>query len=400
MPPHFQSIVGAERVRGEEGETLDGVPLSCSVRPASAAEAAACLSVARETGGAVIAKGAGTKLGWGNPPRCKALVALELGDLDAPLAVEPEEGIATVGAGVRLEVLAEATRRVGMRTVLGGGFSGATVGGSIAADPCGVESSPDQKLRGDLLGLEVALPNGTLARCGGRVVKNVTGFDLVRLYCGSLGTLGVVTQATLRVRPLPEQRSVLRRRCADLEESHLLAAALISERVEPRGAALLPEAAGVSVLWLVEGTSAEVEARSARVEGERVGEEAWAQVQERASGSRASGEPVRLRLGARGSDSLEVCSAVIDLGGRGALRIALPHLGLVWAELGEDALERLWSRAEAERWLLMIERAERGVRERFDAFGPAPETLPLMRAVKQRFDPDGVLAPGRFLGRI
>ena len=120
----------------------------------------------------------------------------------------------------------------------------------------------------------------------------------------------------------------------------------------------------------------------------------------RVSGAPASDAPVRVRLGGRPSDTLELCRAVIDTAGRDALRIALPHAGLVFAEGGEQLVEKLWPRAERERWLFAIERAEPALRERFDAFGPAPETLPLMRALKQRFDPDAVLAPGRFLGRI
>ena len=105
-----------------------------------------------------------------------------------------------------------------------------------------------------------------------------------------------------------------------------------------------------------------------------------------------------MRLGARPSDTLALCSGLAETGAE--LRVACPAVGLVFADVAPAALPDLFARAEAERWLLFIERADAETRARFDAFGPAPDSLPLMRALKARFDPDGVLAPGRFLGRI
>ena len=218
MADPFERVVGAEYASRPDGETLDGVPVVAVLRPADAGQVAACLADARAHGVAVVAGGGGSKLALGNRSRADELVRLDLGRLGEPAEVQADEGIASFGAGVSVARAERMAGERGMRTTLETGFAGATVGGTIAADPVGVESSLDQRLRHDLLGLEVALPNGTVSWCGGRVVKNVTGFDLVRLYCGSFGTLGVVTRATLRVYPLPESRLVFARECASVAD--------------------------------------------------------------------------------------------------------------------------------------------------------------------------------------
>ncbi len=401
MADPFEGIVGAGQVRPADGETLDGVPLSAVVCPGTPEEVAACLAEARAHGVSVLPSGAGTKLAWGNRTRAETLVRLDLRRLTEPVAVQPDEGIATFGAGVPVALAEDRARAGGMRTTLDGAREGATVGGTIASDPVRAESTHQRGLRNDVLGLEVALANGTLTWSGGRVVKNVTGFDLVRLYCGSFGTLGVITRAILRVHPLPETRRVLSREYPALGDAVTGAAELVSERVEASGTAVVPDGAGARLLWLLEGGEAEVAELAQRVSGTECGEATWDEVRAAAAG--AAGDPgaaVRVRLCARPSDSLELVQALVALVGAGSLRLALPAAGVVFAELPESALGALWERAAAARWLLLLESATARLKERFDVFGPAPVALPLMRALKQRFDPDTVLAPGRFIGGI
>lgn len=394
MEEPFAAITGSEHVRPGDGETVASAAVEWVVSPASAGQVAEVLAAARAHGLAVIARGGGSKLEQGNPCTAERVVLLDLGRLSGAIEIEADEGIATLGCGVRNADVAAATREKGLRTVLEPGFEGATVGGTIAADPPGCESSLDHRLRGDLLGLEVALPNGTLTRCGGRVVKNVTGFDLVRLYCGSFGTLGVVTSATLRVHPLPEVALVRSRECASFADAHAAACGLESARVGASGVALVPDGGLVRLLWRVEGGE-DAQARVSRAPGDTADESAWEEVRLRVS--RGPG-PVSVRLGARPSDTPALCAALHEAGA--AVRVALPGTGLAFADLAPAALAGLFERAAREQWLLFIERADDESRARFDAFGPAPDTLPLMRALKGRFDPDGVLAPGRFLGRI
>ena len=397
MADPFERIVGAEYASRPDGETLDGVPVVAVLRPADAEQVAACLAEARAHGVALIASGGGSKLALGNRSRADELVRLDLGRLTALAEVQPDEGIASFAAGVpaaQAEVLAG---EHGMRTTLETGFTGATVGGTIAADPVGIESGLDQRLRHDLLGLEVALPNGTVTWCGGRVVKNVTGFDLVRLYCGSFGTLGVVTRATLRVHPLPESRSVFGRDCSSLADAHVCAGELVEACAAPRGVAIVPAEKGARCLWRIEGRADDAAARAERVAGDAVGEEDWERARARVTPA-ADEDAVSVRIAARPSDTVALCRALEDAGG--GVRLALPRTGVALGAAPATGLGPLWKRCEQERWLLVLESASPDVKRRFDVFGPASDADALMRALKQRFDPDGVLAPGRFVGGL
>src|SRR5215831_13778312 len=185
MGDPFEAIVGAEHVVRPENDALCGARVLAVVRPADAAEVAACLRAATESRVPIVAVGGGTKLGFGNDLDARDCVRLELGRLSRELALDPDEGVADVGAGVALERLAGEAAAVGKTTAFEALRTGATVGGAIAVDPVGLDFGPDARARDDLLGLEVALANGELAHAGGRVVKNVTGFDLVRLHCGA-----------------------------------------------------------------------------------------------------------------------------------------------------------------------------------------------------------------------
>jgi glycolate oxidase FAD binding subunit len=397
MADVFEGIVGASGVRRLQGEALDGVPIETSVHPRSPAEVASCLAAAGSHRIALVVRGGGTKQGWGNRARADALVRLELGALREPLELQPEEGIATVAAGVRVDAVEEAAGAHGMRTLLDASRAGATVGGTIACDPVGLEYGLDRRLRGDLLGLEVALPNGTLTKCGGQVVKNVTGFDLVRLYCGSLGTLGVITRATLRVRPQPAAARVLVRECVSLEAAHAASAELVAERVEPSGVAIV-SAPSPRLIWKIEGIPDDVAVRAARVRAEIGSESDWGALAQRIA-EPAPGS-VRVRLGGRSSDTLALARALEEQAGSTALVALLPLVGVAWADVPASSVGLIFEQCARAHWLLWVECADPDLKERTDVFGPEPAALPLMRTLKQRFDPEGVLAPGRFCGRL
>ena len=397
MADPFEAIVGPQHVAHPDGALLDGVPVDAVVRPRDAQELAACLGRAKEHGLAVVACGGGTKLARANPCTADRVVRLELGRLDNPIEVQPDEGIATLAAGASIAAVARAARDAGMWTRLDDGPGAATVGGSIAVDPLTLDASLDRRLRNDLLGLEVACADGTLTHCGGRVVKNVTGFDLVRLYCGSFGTLGVMTRAIVRVHPRPEARRVSGRECASLEDACAQARALADQRADPAGVVVVPGEHGVRALWVLQGRVEEVTVRAVRAGGDAASESDWDEARALLAGEPRPGL-VGLRLGARASDTLALCAALAEAGA--AVRLALPAAGVAVGDCPEDALQGLLERAARQRWLLRLESASPEVRRRFDAFGPEPDSLPLMRQVKRRFDPDGVLSPGRFAGRI
>jgi glycolate oxidase FAD binding subunit len=164
LPGPFEELVGRDGVRQAPDDRLDGIPIAFEVSPGTAEEVAACLRVAAEQRAAVVASGGGSKLAWGNPPDAKEVVRLSLARLDRTFSIEAEEGIGIVGAGVRLDRLREATAALGRRSLLDTRHEGATVGGTVATEAFGASLGPENRLRGELLGIQVALPNGTLAR--------------------------------------------------------------------------------------------------------------------------------------------------------------------------------------------------------------------------------------------
>ncbi len=394
----FAAIVGAEHVRPPAGPKLADAPIEAVVEPGTADEVAACLAAARSAGVPLVVRGGGSKLHWGNPPDKSPIVLLDSSRLNAVPVLEPEEGIVSVEGGVKIDELERAASEHGARTSLPSIFPGASVGGTIAADPVSPVHSAERRARNDVLGLEVALPNGELTRAGGKVVKNVTGFDLVRLYCGSLGTLGVITAATLRLRSRPQARRVLRRDFGELEAALRASAELVRAPLELAGAGLLRRGDRTELLWLLEGSEASVAEFASRFEGDPAEPAAWEALGRELGAPEREPGTVRARISARPSDTLAICRALEQRAGANALRLVLPRVGVVLAELPEEALFELWEDVKTQRWLLFLEHRPTG--SSYDAFGPEPEGLPLMRALKARFDPDRVLAPGRYVGGI
>jgi glycolate oxidase FAD binding subunit len=273
-----------------------------------------------------------------------------------------------------------------------------TVGGALAADPFAPDWTLDRRLPNEVLGIEIALANGELATAGGRVVKNVTGFDLVRLYCGSLGTLGVITRATVRLRAAPECERVVCARFPSLQEG-IRAFARAALSAEPAAAALRPDGAGAELLCRLTGDAKAVELQAARIPGETASLELWTQVRAALATPPAAGR-ARVRLSARPSDVAALCRAAAEAAGADALRGVYPLAGSVVAEVDDATLPRLCAVAEHLDALFLAERAAGAGLAPCDVFGPPPSSLALMRAVKARFDPRRVLAPGRFVGGI
>ena len=159
----------------------------------------------------------------------------------------------------------------------------------------------------------------------------------------------------------------------------------------------MPAARGARCLWRIEGGADDAAARAERVAGDVVAEGDWERARSLVTPP-ADDASVSVRVGARPSDTLALCRALTDAAG--GVRLALPRAGVALGEIALGGLASLWKRCERERWLLVLERAPATVKERFDVFGPGHDALAVMRAVKQRFDPDGMLAPGRFVGGL
>jgi glycolate oxidase FAD binding subunit len=393
----FESIVGAAHVEAVEAASLDAVPVQALVRPADAEQLAACLAHARERGLAVVPTGGGSKLDGANPLDAERCVRLDLRRLDR-LDLDPDEGIASVGAGACLADLQAAARERGKRVLFPGARPGATLGGTFSSDEVDPDASPDRHPAYEVLGATAALADGTLARAGGSVVKNVTGFDLVRLYAGAFGTLVVVTDLVVRLRPLPERALVRRLDAPDLAAAIAAAHERRLRGPGPEALAIRPTGAGAALFTRLEGAADDVERRAADDDGETAPEADWEALR------RVAAEPgdaaCRVRLGARSSDVRALAESVASAVGADALVLLLPLVGSVLADVPEPSAERLLEVARENGWVFRLERAPLALRRRIDAFGPPPATLPLMRELKRRFDPERLLSPGRFVAGI
>jgi glycolate oxidase FAD binding subunit len=398
MGDGFDAIVGAENVERPAAFELAGARVIAIVRPANALEVAACLRSASEAGTAIVAYGSGRRQHFGNPLDADECVQLELGRLSRHVEVDGDEGIATLDAGVRVGELTRLAEACGKTSVLGDLPADGTVGGALAADPFGPDWTLDRRLRNEVLGVEIALTNGELAHAGGRVVKNVTGFDLVRLYCGSYGTLGVLTRATLRLRAAPECERLVRAHFPTLEAG-IAAFARASVAAETTAAALRPDADGAELFCRFTGDTRATALQAARVPGDEVPPEAWTRIRAALALPPEAGR-ARVRLSARPSDVTALCSAVVLAVGADALRDVYPLAGSVVADVDDALLPKLADAARVLDAAFTAERAPGAGPAPCDVFGAPPDALALMRALKSRFDPRRVLAPGRFVGGI
>ena len=263
----------------------------------------------------------------------------------------------------------------------------------MAADAISAGLRADRRPRNELLGIQVALPSGTLTRAGGRVVKNVTGFDLVRLHCGAYGTLGVITELIFRLRALPEAQRSFIREIRSSDDAFRLAGELMQSGVEPEGVMVHASRGIVELLWRLEGPTEDVRERTMRFEGEDAEPGVWPSVEALLVDAPRDGH-ARVRMLGRASDTGSLWGW---LGEHGVPVLALPLVGIVLGDLEEPRAEAAVRQAREAGMTVVVERASSPLKARLEAFGFEPGARGLMQTLKRRFDPQGVLAPGRFL---
>src|SRR5713226_3569188 len=207
-------------------DAVAGVQPKLVVEPGTAQELAEILRLSNDAGLAVIPRGAGTKLGWGNSPG-RADLILSTARLTEIIEHAWADLTVTVEAGCTIQRLQEALAQHGQRLALDPLWpEKATVGGVLSTNDSGALRLRFGALRDLIIGVTIALPDGTLASSGGKVVKNVAGYDLPKLVTGALGTLGVITQATFRLHPVPQNMRTLSINVAGMREAQQLILAL------------------------------------------------------------------------------------------------------------------------------------------------------------------------------
>src|SRR5437879_11391269 len=228
-PPREEiaAIVGAANIRpATPADQVDGVLPGIVVEAGTQEELGKVLACAGRAGLAVIPRGGGTKTGWGNPPR-RADVVLSTARLNGILEHAWADMTATVQAGCKVAQFQRTLAEHGQRLALDPLWpERATIGGILATNDSGAWRARFGSLRDLIIGVTLALADGTLARSGGKVVKNVAGYDLPKLATGALGTLGIITRAVFRLHPLPRHSRTLTIRVRDASDAQRLALAI------------------------------------------------------------------------------------------------------------------------------------------------------------------------------
>src|SRR5271157_3560473 len=232
--PELAEIVGKEHLRAATAaDAIDGVEAQMVAEPGTAEDLARALRWAHAAGVKVSPRGGGTKLGWGNPPAACDLV-LSTARLNRVLEYAWADMTVIVEAGCRVADLQKTLAEHGQRLALDPLWpERATIGGILSTNDSGTLRARYGSLRDLIIGITVALPDGTLAKSGGKVVKNVAGYDLPKLFTGSLGTLGVIVQATFRLHPLPQGSETLTARFAGVQDANRFLLQLLDSTLTP-----------------------------------------------------------------------------------------------------------------------------------------------------------------------
>ena len=403
---------------------VDGLVPQIRCAPKDTDELCAILRVCDASGAAVIPWGGGTAMHWGNPPS-RADVVISLEQFNRLVEHDDANLTATVQAGMRVAALQE---------LLGGRHQclaidppdpqHSTIGGTAAANINGPRRMAYGGVRDLVIGMKMVLASGEPIKAGGKVVKNVAGYDMCKLFVGSLGTLGVITEVTFKMTPLPETAGTIVARGSLAQTASLIdtlfgsaltpAAVTVVDGRVAAAAGLQPAEASVAV-W-AEGFT-ETVARHVRDVQAMAGQSGMTTEVVHDIGHRRLWETVRdfgavgappvvFRLTVPPADVMPVLAAVRRLSDGGAVGyVAHAGTGTVWLAFDTPApvaawFPRLAALAQEYHGHAVLAAAPPEVKHTVDVWGPSPPALGLMQELKRQFDPHGTLNPGRFVAGI
>src|SRR5262245_4194747 len=229
----LQRACGTDAVRpAGHGDEVGGRSPRWVAAPADTAALAALVRACAEHELAMVARGEGGKLDWGNPPR-RVDVLIDMGRLAGLYRHDADDLVATVGAGTPLRAVQAALAKRNQRLAMDPGSADATIGGMLAVGEAGPLGLGYGTPRDQLIGVEFVRTDGVIGHSGGRVVKNVAGYDLGKLLAGSYGTLALMTSATFRVHPRPMARAFVSRPVTSPLEAHDIVLALLGSGLAP-----------------------------------------------------------------------------------------------------------------------------------------------------------------------
>ncbi len=390
----LREIVGAEHVTdGSDAYAVDGMAPEYVVRPGTYEEVCATMRFAGEQKLAVIPVGGPTNAALGNIPS-RYDVALDTARLNPVVEFEPADLTITCQAGMTLEALRKAAGEAGLMVPFDPSLPDeGTVGGVLAANVSGPARMSLATPRDFTIGLRVVTADGKLTRAGGKVVKNVAGYDLCKLYIGSLGTLCVIVEATFKTIPLPKAEAHLAYAFKSPEEAYKVASEALRRGLSLRSAVIVRTDSGYRLEIGLAGAPAAVE-RSKTEIGVLAGDTATTDE------VAPSEHPIRIRVSVRPSDVAALLNEAATTLPNASLE-AYPTVGV--CRIGADAADAIEAAEALADWFggtSVVERCPVEVKRNIDVFGETPQAFELMRRLKQEFDPGSVLSPGRFVGRL
>ena len=356
---------------------IAGVVPRAVVTPRDVGELSAVVKLLHAERKAFAFVGGGTELELGNAPRALDTVVRTTA-LQRVVDYAPEDQTITVEAGLTFAELDRVLAEHGQMLPLDvPDRARTTVGGALATNAYGPRRQRYGTAKDLIVGVRLVRPDGVLVRGGGKVVKNVAGFDLPKLAVGSLGTLFGIVEATVRVYPVPEARARVAALLPDPDAIVPTAGAFVARRLEPE---TLVVYGGNTLVAEFAGTAAGVAEQRAAAE-KLLREQGATLTDAPAAGARSGAWRARLAAPPAATQRGEV---------------AYPLLGIAWriadAPLDLDALRRGAS--------AVVHALPLAARPQVDVWGPPPPSFPLMRALKTNFDPRGLCNPGRFVGGL
>jgi glycolate oxidase FAD binding subunit len=399
--------------------------------PRNETEVATALRVADKAGLSVIPRGGGTKTAWGNPP-ARADLILSTVRMNQVIEHAWADLTVSVEAGCTIGTLQNALAQHGQQIAADPLWpEQATIGGILSANDTGTLRIRYGGLRDLIIGVTIALPDGTLASSGGKVVKNVAGYDLPKLVTGALGTLGFITRAVFRLHPLPHNVRSFTFVLRDAADANRLVLAIQDSKLAHTGLQIrFNSGAQPEVDIRFDGTDAGLAAQTETLRKlvtpatETQSNDVW-HARQHLYGAASLARPIAAtppgdeppedsqpaaiaKFSVLPASIANTCQQLRDLAE--PLNVhwsaVVQGTGLGWIRLGpananaiQRVLQTLRSQLEPAGGSLVVQYRSPEVAE-IEAWGNPGDALPLMLSVKQQFDPRKTLNPGRFVGGI
>jgi len=411
----LSAIVGPEHLRpATPVDAVDSVQPEGVIAPGTAQEVAQVLHYCSSAGLSIIPRGGGSQLGLGNRPR-KADFILSLERLNRVIEHAWGDMTVTVEAGCTIgklqSVLCEHGQQLGADPIHP---EQATVGGVLATAESGTLRIRYGAIRDLVLGVEMALPDGSVIKAGGKVVKNVAGYDLTKLAIGSLGTLGIITRAVFRLHPVPVAVATYAAAFPTASEASKLVLAILDSHLVYTGLQICTSCEDqIFVHVRFEGIPESLLDQYVKLRGIAGAQdfvecsgEVWTERQ------KLFADPVSSvickccvlpsQLGSLGDAVFQQAKAA-DV----AVTLVAQGTGLAEVSLKAASLPSLTTVLGALRkevdlldGTLTVSRCPVAMKSELDVWGTLKDAIPLMQRIKQKFDPEQTLNPGRFVGGL